>query len=100
MAGRGDRPRQLRQLELVAEEPRRHPLPRLEPVYGAEPEIEAGERDRAQQAVDERIAGRAGCPRLCDCAHSTTAPGSNVGSASIWRRTKRQATSARVQASI
>ena len=52
MAGLRDRARDLRQLQLVREEPRRDVPARLPPVEDDEPEEREGERDRAVETVE------------------------------------------------
>ena len=47
VSGRRDRARELCQLELVGEQPRRHALPRLDEVDDAEPDVDARERHAA-----------------------------------------------------
>src|SRR5581483_4253542 len=101
----GDRARELRQLELVREEPRRRVLPRFDAVDDAEPDVDARERDGRERTVCDtgtRADGRAdlvAAARPCKHAHSATAPSTAAGSRSTRRWTKRQEMSARRQAS-
>ena len=63
MAGRGDRARELRPLELVGEEPRRLPRPRLDEVEGRRRAGRAPRRGRRQDPVEPACAPRGGSPR-------------------------------------
>ena len=57
VTGVGDRPGQLRQLELVAEEPRCLVSPGLDHEDDREPEEDAEQRHRGQKTVDQRLFG-------------------------------------------
>src|SRR5947208_5437663 len=97
MAGLRDRAGELRQLELVTEQPRRAVAPCLPRVDDAEPEKHREERKRGEEPVGERPVAvcRAGARR--DQAHSLAAPRTTRGSRSVSRRTNRQGTSACAQ---
>src|SRR5439155_668297 len=91
--GLGDRPRDLCELELVGEEPRRDVAARLPAVEHTKPEEGAGERDRPVEAIDRGNRNR-GRSFHYGCA----TPSTTSGSRSVSRRTKRHGTSAFTQA--
>ena len=99
MAGCADGARQLRELELVAEEPRRHAPPRLEHVDGRQPDVDARERNGRQQAIGNRVVERTSAARRCRRAHSAAMPSGTACVTSISRRTKLHGTAARLHAS-